>query len=434
VNVNPAVPALSRGLADFRDPRGKDLIARCEPLGGWVDDSRSQGVFPFIRYHTSAPDKRSEVVDFGGHRYSGLNLGSQDYLGLARDERVGAAAAHACKADGTHSAGSEPMGGGFRGALELTHELAEFLATPNVVLFPSGWGAGYGAIKALVRPYDRVLIDALAHDCLQQGAHASTPNVALFAHNDLDSLRKRLHRIRASDTESGILVITESLFSMDSDHPDFRRLIEIVREFEAALLVDVAHDLGVLGPGGRGVLAEASVLGEADIVIGSFSKSFACLGGFVATRSTAASYYVRGFSGTYTFSNYLMPAQVAAVRAALGIIRSPEGDALRAAVLENASELRRALTGAGVPVSGRVSPIVLPRVGSERIARLTQRLCLEKGLILNSIEFPACRRGEARFRLQVSPRHEAADLRWAASVVAESLATVSSRVNQVESA
>jgi 7-keto-8-aminopelargonate synthetase-like enzyme len=431
--VNADDPVLSRGFADFRDPRGKDLIARCQPFVGWVDDSRSQGVFPFIRYHTNAPDKRTEVVDFGGHRYAGLNLASQDYLGLARDGRVGSAAAHACAAEGTHSAGSEPMGGGFRGALELTHELSDFLGTPNIVLFPSGWGAGYGAIKALVRPYDRVLIDALAHDCLQQGAHASTPNVTVFAHNDLDSLRKRLRRIRASDAESGILVITESLFSMDSDHPDFRTLIEIVREFEAALLVDVAHDLGVLGPGGRGVLSEASVLGDVDIVIGSFSKSFACLGGFVATRSTAASYYVRGFSGTYTFSNYLMPAQVAAVRAALRIIRSAEGDDLRAATLANAYELRRALTDAGVPVAGRVSPIVLPHIGSEKVARMAHRRCLEQGLIVNSIEFPACRRGEARFRMQVSPRHDASDLRWAASVVAESLDAVSRLFNQVES-
>ncbi|MDP1571194.1 MAG: aminotransferase class I/II-fold pyridoxal phosphate-dependent enzyme [Vicinamibacterales bacterium] len=380
-------------------------------------------MFPFIRHHKRAPDVRSDVVDFGGHGYEGINLASQDYLGLARHPEVIAAAVDACMAQGTHSAGSEPMGGGLAEAQLLEAELADFLRVPHVVLFPTGWGAGYGAIKALVRPYDHILIDALAHDCLQHGARSSGATVIPFAHNDVVSLERRLRRIQGRPVPGGVLVVTESLFSMDSDHPDFETLGETCRAHGAQLLVDCAHDLGVLGPSGRGVLAESGTLGKVDILVGSFSKTFACLGGFVATRSRAASYYVRGFGGTHTFSNYLMPAQIAAVRASLRIVRSDEGERLRREALRKAALLREALEPE-LEVMGRLSPVVLATIGSEATARLAQRECLRRGVIVNSIEFPACRRGQARFRLQASPRHADSDLQTAASIIVDSVSDV----------
>ena len=208
---------------------------------------RRAGYFQFLRSHEDAPARESVVVGWGGQRYAGLNFASQDYLGLSRHPSVASAAADACLRFGTHSAGSEPMGGGLAMGKQLEVELGSYLGKDNIVLFPTGWAAGYGVIKALVRPYDHVVIDVLAHDCLQQGARASTPNVRPFVHNDLDSLRKRLRRIRRSNADGAVLVVTESLFSMDSDHTEFPEFFGICREFEAATLVDVAHDLGVLG-------------------------------------------------------------------------------------------------------------------------------------------------------------------------------------------
>lgn len=423
------VGVLEHGLADFRDPRGSDLIARCGPLAQWVEASRSLGLFPFIRRHASAPDVVSEVIDFGGRRYQGINLASQDYLGLSRHPLVVRRATEAAIRDGTHSAGSEPMGGGLQEAAGLADDLAAFTGFDHVVLFPTGWGAGYGAIKALVRPTDHVVLDALAHDCLQQGSRAATPSVTFFAHNDLASLEKRLAQVRAKPHDGAVLVVTESLFSMDSDHPDFRGMARLCRAFGAQLLVDAAHDLGVLGPGGRGVLAEQGVLEEVDILVGSFSKTFASIGGFAATRSAGASYYIRGFSGTYTFSNYLVPFQVAAVRTALGIVSTDEGRHLREQAMSNASLLRDALNARGVTTLGRVSPIVIAAVGPEAVARLVQRQCLETGLIVNCVEFPACRRGAARLRLQVGPRHDKAQLGVAADLIGNALSNARSALH-----
>jgi glycine C-acetyltransferase len=412
---------LGLGLFDFQSPMGKSLTGRCEPFREWVDESSQQGFFQFLRHHLTAPDVTSSVLGWGGQHYRGINLASQDYLGLARHPAVVEAAVEACRTYGTHSSGSEPMGGGLAEGKILEEQLAEFIQHEHVVLFPTGWGAGYGGIKALVRPHDYVVLDALAHDCLQHGARSSTGSVSLFAHNDPSSLYKRLARIRRSDPEAAILVVTESLFSMDSDHPDFRQILAACHEHDAYLMVDVAHDLGLLGPEGRGVLAEQEVLKEVDFLIGSFSKTFACIGGFFASHSKAASYYVRGFSGSYTFSNYLIPAQVAAVKAALGIIRSEEGNTLRDATLRSAELMREQFEERGVEVLGRISSMVLPMIGPESTARMAYRRCLEEGIILNNIEFPACRRGQARFRLQVTPRHTDSQLQRAVSVVAEAL-------------
>lgn len=412
---------LELGLHDFRDPTGRDLSRRCEPFMDWVDTASREGYFQFLRHHTLTPKETSDVIGWGGQPYSGINLASQDYLGLARHPEVVRACADAVVAMGTHSAGSEPMGGGFHQAKRLEEKIADFTSHEHVVLFPTGWAAGYGAIRALIRPHDFVLMDALAHNCLQHGAYASTPNVTLFSHNDLDSLEKRLRRIRTDNPRAAILVITESLFSMDSDCPDFGRMTDICADLDASLMVDVAHDLGILGEDGRGVLHEAGVLDKVAFLVGSFSKTFASIGGFFASRHRAPSYYVRGFSGSYTFSNYLVPSQVAAIAAALDIVMSGEGNALREQSLRNADVLRSALIASGIPVLGRVSAMVLPTIGMEPVARIAYRYCLEHGLILNNIEFPACRRGEARFRMQVTPMHTEQQLLAAASIVTDAL-------------
>lgn len=412
---------LSQGLSDFASPQGPDLLGRCEPFGAWVNASREASLLPFIRRHAGTPGRTAEVIDFGGHRYAGINLASQDYLGLATHPDVVRASVEATERAGTHSAGSEPMGGGLPDTVALEQELGALVGKRHVVLFPTGWAAGYGVLRALLRPGDQVVIDALAHNCLQHGAAASTPSVHAFRHNDLNSLERALRRARERQSGGAILVVTESLFSMDSDHPDFGAMQGLCRSYGASLCVDAAHDLGVLGPGGRGVLAEQGATDGTDLIIGSFSKTFACIGGYVATNSEAASFYVRAFSGSYTFSNAMIPGQLAAVREALRIVRSPDGDRLRLTALQRSSRLRLALASSGLGVTGRLSPIVLPVIGPEPIARLAQRHCLERGVIVNAVEYPACRRGEARFRLQVSPGHTDDALAEAAAVIARSV-------------
>ncbi len=141
--------------------------------------------------------------------------------------------------------------------------------------------------------------------CLQTGAAAATENVIRFRHNDAEDLRAKLQKIRSKDAEAAILVVIESLYSMDSDTPDIKLMQDIAHEYEATLMVDAAHDLGNLGPGGTGHIGAQGMLGKVDIVMGSFSKTFASNGGFVATSHPVVKDYLCWFSSPWTFSNAL---------------------------------------------------------------------------------------------------------------------------------
>jgi glycine C-acetyltransferase len=248
-------------------------------------------------------------------------------------------------------------------------------------------------------------MDCLAHACLQEGAAAATRNISLFRHLQLDECRQKLSAIRAQDTENAIMVVTEGLFSMDSDSPDLLAMQELCHDYNATLMVDVAHDLGCLGDDGRGQIGLQRMLGKIDLVMGSFSKTFASNGGFVACNSRAVKEYLRFYSPPCTFSNALSPVQAATVMKAFEIVESAEGRTLRAALMNNILTLRRQLASSDLGVYGDPSAIVCVRMGNEGLARLVGRRLPELGLIANLVEFPAVPKGQARFRLQVMAKH-----------------------------
>jgi 7-keto-8-aminopelargonate synthetase-like enzyme len=274
-------------------------------------------------------------------------------------------------------------------------------------LYPTGWAAGYGVVRGLVRNDDHVIIDALAHSCLQEGAYAATRNVHINSHNNLQSVRRHLQRIRNRDRANAILVATEALFAADSDTPDIGALQELCREFEATLLVDVANDFGTVGEDGRGHIGLQQMAGKVDIVIGSFSKAFASNGGFACTHSPAVGEYLRHFGSTGTFSNAMSPIQAAIVLKALEIVRSEEGRQLRASLMRNVLRLRERLTTANLDVVGDPSPLVSTKVGDEAIGRMMSRRLPALGVAAHLVEFPAVAKGSSRFRLHVMAKHEA---------------------------
>ena len=248
-------------------------------------------------------------------------------------------------------------------------------------------------------------MDMLAHSCLQEGANAATNNIHLFRHLDNKYCRDVLAKIRAKDKDNGILVLTEGLFSMDSDTPRLLELQTLCHEYNATLVVDVAHDLGCLGKEGRGHIGIQDMLGKIDVVMGAFSKTFASNGGFVASKSRAVKEYLRFYSAPATFSNALSPAQAATILKAFDIVDSLEGRVLRLELLANVISLRRELTEAGLEYYGDPSAIVCVKMGSEGLARLVSRRLPDLGLVANLVEFPAVPKGAARIRMQVMANH-----------------------------
>lgn len=403
--------ALSGSMRDFRVPSGKDLIARVQGFYDWQDNRRQNGMWPFSRATETRVGAECMARDDAGQQFVGVNFASQDYLSLSSHPEIKAVAAETLASYGVHSAGSPALVGNTSHSVRLERKIAEFLDMPEAILYPTGWAAGYGIIRGLVRSADHIVMDALSHTCLQEGANAATQNIYQFRHNDLEHCERWLRKIREKDSENGIMLVTESLFSMDSDTPDLDAMQALARKYGATLMVDVAHDLGALGPGGRGFIGAQGMLGKVDIVMGSFSKTFASNGGFVACRNRALKEFLRFYSPSCTFSNALSPVQAAVVLKAFEIVESAQGDALRADLMRNVLDLRTQLTASGMDYYGDPSAIVAVKMGSEALARLVSRRLPELGLLANLVEYPAVPKGAARFRMQVMAGHTNANVR-----------------------
>ena len=417
--TNGRIPpaALTGSMRDFRVPGGADLLRRTEGFFKWQDLRRKNSLWPFSRATEDGPGTVCQAQDDSGNKMRGVNFASQDYLSLSSHPAVKSAAKETIDRCGVHSAGSPALVGNTSHSVALERKIADFLKMEEAVLYPTGWAAGFGIIKGLVRSADHVVMDMLSHSCLQEGAHAATTNVHLFRHLDNEYCRNILTKIRSKDKENGILVVTEGLFSMDSDTPDLAALQRLCHEFNATLVVDVAHDLGCLGEDGRGHIGMQNMLGKTDLVMGSFSKTFASNGGFVACKSRAVKEYLRFYSAPATFSNALSPAQAATVLKAFEIVDSAEGRALRAALMANVLNLRQELREADLDYYGDPSAIVCVKMGTEGLARLVSKQLVELGLIANLVEFPAVPKGAARIRMQVMANHSAQNIAQAVQVL-----------------
>lgn len=417
--TNAYIPpaALNGSMRDFRVPGGADLLGRTEGFFKWQDLRRQNGLWPFSRATEDGPDTVCWAQDDSGNRMHGVNFASQDYLSLSSHPAIKECAKQTIERCGVHSAGSPALVGNTSNSVALERTIADFLKMEEVVLYPTGWAAGFGVIKGLVRSADHVVMDMLSHSCLQEGAHAATTNIHLFRHLDNEYCRNILAKIRAKDKENGILVVTEGLFSMDSDTPNLVALQDLCHEFNATLVVDVAHDLGNLGRDGRGHIGIQNMLGKIDVVMGSFSKTFASNGGFVACKTRAVKEYLRFYSAPATFSNALSPVQAATILKAFEIVESVEGRVLRLEMMMNILALREKLREADLDYYGDPSAIVCVKMGTEGLARLVSKRLPKMGLVANLVEFPAVPKGAARIRMQVMANHSETNIANAVQIL-----------------
>lgn len=389
----------------------RNLIARWRPINDWFLARGEAGIDPYQKTSLGKCGPEIHGAYRNGRPFRGVNFASQDYLSLSGHPEIAQAAATAVERYGAHSAGSAILMGNTALSTELERRLAEYLGYADATLFPIGWAAGYGIIKTLVRETDHVVIDILAHACLQEGARAATAHVSRFPHLSTEAVEKRLKRIRGSDPRAGILVVTETLFSMDSDIPDIAAFQALCHRYDATLLVDCAHDLGALGERGLGVLHAQDMVGKVDILMGSFSKTFASPGGFVACNDLGLKFALRSSCGPSTFTNAMTPIQAAIIDAALSIIDSQEGDERRARLLANTTLLRGGLAVEGFTVMGQPSAIVPVILGNASISRLMTKYAAEEGGIVNLVEYPAVARNACRWRMQVMADHTESHIR-----------------------
>jgi len=386
--------------------KGRDMFQRTHAIGESIDLQKKYQLWLYFKTATATPSATTKGHDIYGNVFEGPNFASQDYLGLASNKKTREEAIKVAQEFGLHSGGAALAFGTHPWYIDFQREIAEFWGVKSVIVYPTGWMAGYGVIRGLVRPYDHIVMDRLSHNCLQEGARASTKNIHATEHLNVKEMIEKVKEIRERDPENAILVVTESLFSMDSDTPDLVYLQKECKKYDAFLLIDMAHDLGAVGKNGLGALENQKLTDYSNVLLmGSGSKSLSSNIGFVGCMDEKVIEYMRYFSPSYMFSNVVAPPQCATALYNLRIIRSEEGVVLREKVLNNAIYLREQLTKRGFEVIGNPSPIVILLTGDELINRVISRLMLNKNVVVNGIEFPIVPKGKSRLRLQLQAIH-----------------------------
>ncbi|WP_411868342.1 aminotransferase class I/II-fold pyridoxal phosphate-dependent enzyme [Vulcanococcus limneticus] len=327
-----------------------------------------------------------------------LDLASNDYLGFAQHPRLKAAAS-ACIAEQGVGAGASRLVSGTRPVhAELERRLARWLGRERVLLFPSGFQANLAAVGALADRHSLVLADRLIHHSLLVGVQAAGARLQRFAHNDLADLARRLERARSAEPQRRLVVLSESLFSMEGTSPDVAALAELCRRHGAALLLDEAHALGVLGAGGRGL---GQGLAGVHLVSGTFGKAFGSGGAFLAADGVVGD-WLEQFSGPFRYSTALAPPLAAAAVAALELLEQEPG--YGAALLARAQRWRDGLEAAGWARPPGEGPILPLLVGGDAAALALQQRLEAAGLLSVAIRPPTVPEGTARLRLVL--RHD----------------------------
>jgi 8-amino-7-oxononanoate synthase len=338
-----------------------------------------------------------------------LSFCSNDYLGLAGHPALAVAATEAAARDGFGASASRLVSGDLPAHRELEAALAGFLGRPAALLFPTGFQTNLGVLTSLAGPEDVIVSDALNHASIIDGCRLSRARVAIYPHGDAVAAARHLADARGARRR---LLVTESLFSMDGDAAPLAALAEAAAAHDAVWIVDEAHALGVLGPGGRGLCAAAGL--EPDVLVGTLGKALAAAGGFVA-GSRALRELLVNRARSFIFTTALPPPVAAAAQAALRIVQSPEGEDRRRRVRAHATRLAAALGAlqpGGVPrpatlPDGPIQPFV---VGPESAALELSATLATRGIFVPAIRPPTVPVGSARLRFTLSASHTAEDV------------------------
>jgi 8-amino-7-oxononanoate synthase len=370
-----------------------DIFAKAENYS-LADEYRIKGLYPYFRAIETGSDTE---VYIDGKRM--IMLGSNSYMGLTFNEKTKRGACKNVERHGTGCAGSRFLNGTLDIHEELEEKLARFMKRESALLFSTGFMTNLGILSTILGKNDIVFIDKIDHASIIDGVRLSFGKVMKFKHNDMDDLDRLL---RQSDPRAGKLIAVDGVFSMEGDLADLPNLVDIAREHGARLMVDEAHAVGVLGAHGRGTAEHFGVEDRVDILMSTFSKSFATIGGFAAAGRSVIE-YLKHHARALIFSASLPPAVIGAVNAALDIIESePER---RQRLLQIADRMRASFKEMGYDVGPTVTPIIPLIIGDMDTCLRLWREVTDRGLFVNPVVPPAVPPGRCLIRTSYIATH-----------------------------
>ena len=378
-----------------------DLFEKCYHFTNGIDSwgkeyeaVREAGLYPYFVPIQSSAD--TEVIIDGKKK---VMIGSNNYLGLTHHPKVIEAAEMAMRKYGSGCTGSRFLNGTLDIHIALEEALAAFVHKEAALVFSTGFQVNLGVIDALIGRRDTAFIDSLSHACVVDGCRLAWGDMVRFQHNDLEDLS---HKLESTNSRGGKLIMVEGIYSMEGDIGDIPGVTEVAQKHQCRLMVDDAHGVGVLGPTGAGTVEHFGAEDQVDLIMGTFSKSFACIGGFVAAEASVID-YLKHHANTLLFSASMPPSAVATVHAALEIIKSePER---RERLWRNARKVQEGLQSMGYDTRNSRTPVVPVIVGEDMDTFMFWKCLLDEGIFTNPVVSPGVPPGTARLRTSYMASH-----------------------------
>ena len=369
-----------------------DIFEKCF---NWTTAKQAvkEGYYP---YFIPLTENEGTEVNYRGHRL--IMCGSNNYLGLTTHPKVREASCQAVERYGTSCTGSRFLNGTLEMHETLESELAQWVGKDAALVFSTGMQVNLGTVSALVGRGDYVILDKDDHASIVDGARLSYGEIQRFRHNDIEHLERVMQSL---SEKSGKLLVVDGLFSMEGDLANLPEILPVTKKYGARVMVDDAHGMGVLG-GGRGTAWHFGLNDEVDLVMSTFSKSFASLGGFVAGNEDVI-HYIKHFARSLIFSASMPPANTAAVLAALQIMREEPERIER--VNQVGQKMRDGFNALGFNIGHSVTPIVPIIIGDDQLTFMTWRLLFENGVFVNPVISPAVAPGHQLLRTSYMATH-----------------------------
>lgn len=354
----------------------------------------AKGVYPYFRCIESGQD--TEVM-MSGHKV--LMFGSNSYLGLTNHPKVIEAAVEATRKYGTGCAGSRFLNGTLDLHLSLEKELAEFVGKEEAIIYSTGFQVNLGVVSCVTGRNDYILCDELDHASIVEGRRLSFSTAVKFKHNDMEDLERELQKCAPDALK---LIVVDGVFSMEGDIANLPEIVRLKQKYNASIMVDEAHGLGVLGRQGRGTCDHFGVTKDVDLIMGTFSKSLAAIGGFIASDSSVIN-YLRHNSRSYIFSASNTPAATAAAREALHILKSePE----RIQHLWNVTNYSlKCFRELGFEIGHTSTPIIPLYVRDMDKTFMVTKMLFDEGVFVNPVVPPACSPNDTLIRFSLMATH-----------------------------
>jgi 8-amino-7-oxononanoate synthase len=364
-----------------------------------AEEAISMGIYP---YFTPIQEVRKNKVKVDGKEM--IMVGSNNYLGLINDPRLMKAAKEAVERYGVATCGSRFLNGTLDIHVELEERLAKFMQREAALTFSTGFQTNQGIISTLVGRGDAVVTDRMVHASIIDACRLSYGDIYKFKHNDMADMERLISSL---NKDIGKLIVIDGVFSMEGDLANLPAIVEIAKKYNARIMVDDAHGIGVMGKNGRGTAEHFGVEDDIDIIMGTFSKSFASLGGFVAGKTKVIS-YIKHFARSLIFSASITPASVATVLASLKIIETePER---RERLWEITKKMKSGFQAMGYDTGQTETPIIPIIIGDDELAFMIWKLLREDGIFTNPVIYPAVPKGQSLIRTSYSANHSDEEL------------------------